>query len=246
MAASVLGAAALVVALPTAAHADVIQPLPQNADGLEQTYSPAYDYDGDGCYTTAAISPDGTLNPGLSLGGDVNGHCHDQAQLDAANTYSREKCNNDWCAVVYASYFEKDQATLGPAAIGHRHDWEHVVVWTSGDQVRYVSVSQHSGYQVADASSLRFDGTHPKIVYHKDGVSTHDFRFANDNDDPPENATGGWFYPPLVGWEGYPDGLRDTLMNADFGDATIKINDARFNSALADSMPDGIPFDPNA
>ncbi|MFF1631302.1 NPP1 family protein, partial [Streptomyces sp. NPDC058272] len=99
--ASVLGAAALVLALPTAAQANVLQALPQNADGLEQTFSPAYDYDGDGCYTTAAIGADGTINPGLSLGGDVNGHCHDPAQLNNANTYSREKCNNGWCAVMY-------------------------------------------------------------------------------------------------------------------------------------------------
>ncbi len=243
---SALGAVALVVALPTTASADVLQPLPQNADGLEQSFSPAYDYDGDGCYATAAISPDGTLNPGLPLGGDVNGHCHDQAQLDAANTYSREKCNNGWCAVVYASYFEKDQATPGPLPIGHTHDWEHVVVWIADNQVEYVSVSQHSSYQVAASSAVRFDGTHPKIVYHKDSITTHDFRFANTNDEPPENATGGWFYPRLVGWNGYPAGLRDTLMNADFGAATIKISDSTFNSALANSMPAGIPFDPNA
>ncbi|MFD4563783.1 NPP1 family protein [Streptomyces sp. NPDC058475] len=244
--ASVLGAAALVLALPTAAQANVLQALPQNADGLEQTFSPAYDYDGDGCYTTAAIGADGTINPGLSLGGDVNGHCHDPAQLNNANTYSREKCNNGWCAVMYASYFEKDQATLGPAAIGHTHDWEHVIVWTSNNQVQYVSVSQHSSYQVAASSAVRFDGTHPKIVYHKDGVSTHDFRFANSNDEPPENATGGWFYPRLVGWEGYPAGYRDKLMNANFGEATIKIKDGSFNDNLAYSMPSGIPFNPYA
>lgn len=244
--ASTLGAAALVLALPGIANASVLQALPQNADGLEQTFSPAYDYDGDGCYATAAIGTDGTLNPGLSLGGDVNGHCHDSAQLNNSNTYSREKCNNDWCAVVYASYFEKDQATLGPAAIGHTHDWEHVVVWTNNNQVQYVSVSQHSGYQVAARSSILFDGTHPKIVYQKDGVSTHDFRFANSNDEPPENATGGWFYPRLVGWNGYPDGFRDKLLSADFGEATIKIDDGDFNFALANSMPSGIPFDPNA
>ncbi|GAA3752414.1 NPP1 family protein [Streptomyces tremellae] len=246
LAAGALGAALLVVGLPGQASADVLPSLPQNADGLEQTFSPAYDYDGDGCYATAAISPDGTLNPGLKLGGDVNGHCHDPAQLDNANTYSREKCNNDWCAVVYASYFEKDQATLGPLAIGHTHDWEHVVVWTNDNQVKYVSVSQHAGYQVAPASDIRFDGTHPKVVYHKDGASTHDFRFANGNDEPAENATGNWFYPRLVGWNGYPAGLRDKLMNADFGEATIKINDARFHDALNNSKPQGIPFDPNA
>lgn len=241
-----LGAMALLVAVPATAHANVLQLLPQNADGLEQTFSPAYDYDGDGCYATAAIGADGTLNSGLKLGGDVNGRCHDYAQLANANTYSRAKCNNGWCAVMYASYFEKDQVTLGPAAIGHTHDWEHVVVWVNGDEAQYVSVSQHNTYQVAARSSVRFDGTHPKIVYHKDGIGSHCFRFASGDDEPPENATGGWFFPRLVGWNGYPAGYRDKLMSADFGSATIKIDDGDFQYALARSMPAGIPFDPNA
>ncbi|WP_223206315.1 NPP1 family protein [Streptomyces xanthii] len=240
------GAVVLAVAMATPAHAAVLQPLPQNADGVEQSFSPAYDYDGDGCYATAAIGSDGTINPGLALGGDVNGHCHDDAQLAAANTYSRAKCNNGWCAIVYASYFEKDQATWGPAAIGHRHDWEHVVVWVSDNAVRNVAVSQHSGYQSADRSQIRFDGTHPKVVYHKDGLSTHCFRFAGAGDEPAENATGGWFYPRLVGWEGYPAGYRDQLMTADFGAATIKIDDGDFQYALTVTKPNGIPFDPNA
>ncbi|MFJ4466495.1 NPP1 family protein [Streptomyces sp. NPDC089424] len=241
-----LGAMALLVAVPTSAHANVLQLLPQNADGLEQTFSPAYDYDGDGCYATAAIGADGTLNPGLELGGDVNGRCHDHAQLANANTYARAKCNNGWCAVMYASYFEKDQVTLGPAALGHTHDWEHVVVWVNDNEAKYVSVSQHNTYEVAARSSIRFDGTHPKIVYHKDGIGSHCFRFAGGNDEPAENATGGWFFPRLVGWNGYPAGYRDKLMGADFGAATIKIDDGDFQYALAHSMPAQIPFDPNA
>ncbi|MGW1614937.1 NPP1 family protein [Streptomyces sp. NPDC002285] len=238
-----LGAMTLVVALPASAHANVLTLLPQNADGLEQTFSPAYDYDGDGCYATAAIGADGPLNPGLKLGGDVNGKCHDYAQLANANTYSRAKCDNGWCAVMYASYFEKDQITLGPAALGHTHDWEHVIVWISNNQAEYVSVSQHNTYQLAARSAIRFDGTHPKIVYHKDGVSSHCFRFANTNDEPAENATGNWFFPRLVGWEGYPTGYRDKLMSADFGSATIKIDDGDFQWALHYAKPSGIPFD---
>jgi len=247
--AAALGAAMLTLSLPSPASAAILTPLPQNADGWEQSFSPAYDYDGDGCYATAAIAPDGTLNPGLKLGGDVNGHCHDPAQLQNSNTYSREKCNNGWCAVEYASYFEKDQATLGPAAIGHTHDWEHVVVWINiaENQVDYVSSSQHTGWKWYPRSQVLFDGSHPKVVYHKDGASTHFIRMANSNDDPPENYTHGWFFPPLVGWNGYPStALRDKLMNADFGSATIKINDGRFNDSLKNALPSGIPFDPNA
>ncbi|MGI3222819.1 NPP1 family protein [Streptomyces sp. GTA36] len=241
-----LGAMTLVVAIPATAHANVLTLLPQNASGLEQTYSPAYDYDDDGCYATAAIGADGTINPGLKLGGDVNGKCHDPAQLNNANTYSREKCNNGWCAVMYASYFEKDQVTLGPAAIGHTHDWEHVIVWINNNEVKYVSASQHSGYQTLARSEIRFDGTHPKIVYHKDGIGSHCFRFANGSDEPAENATGNWFYPRLVGWDGYPAGYRDKLSSADFGSATFKIDDGDFQWALDYTSPAGIPFDPYA
>ncbi|MEU9335969.1 NPP1 family protein [Streptomyces sp. NPDC048290] len=243
MCVAALGALALVVALPAPAQASVLTPLPQNAPGLDQTFSPAYDYDGDGCYATAAIGADGTLNPGLPLGGDVNGKCHDYAQLASANTYSRAKCNNGWCAVMYASYFEKDQATLGPAAIGHTHDWEHVVVWVQNDQAQYVSVSQHSSYQVAARSAIRFDGTHPKIVYHKDGASTHCFRFAGTGDEPAENATGNWFYPRLVGWDGYPAGYRDKLTAANFGSASLKIRNGDFEWHLNYAKPAGIAFD---
>ncbi|AOR30069.1 hypothetical protein BFF78_02370 [Streptomyces fodineus] len=46
---------ALVLTLPAQADARVLQLLPQNADG--------------------------TINPGLKPGGDVNGHCPDHAQL---------------------------------------------------------------------------------------------------------------------------------------------------------------------
>lgn len=246
--AAALGVAVLTLSLPSPAGAAILSPLPQNADGWEQSFSPAYDYDGDGCYATAAIGSDGAINPGLKLGGDVNGHCHDPAQLQNSNTYSREKCNGDYCAVMYASYFEKDQATLGPAAIGHTHDWEHVVVWikVSTNTVDYVSTSQHSGWVWYPASQARFDGSHVKVVYHKDGASTHFIRLANANDDPPENYTHGWFYPPLVGWNGYPAGLRDKLMTANFGDATIKINDSNFDYGLEHSMPPGINFNPNA
>ncbi|MEU7339561.1 NPP1 family protein [Streptomyces sp. NPDC007074] len=241
--AALFASLAFLLTLSGPAQADVITALPQNADGLEQTFSPAYDYDGNGCYTTAAISPDGYVNPGLGLGGAVNGHCHDRAQLDHANTYSREKCNNGWCAIMYASYFEKDQSSDGVGEIagganGHRHDWEHVVVWVQNNTVKYVSVSQHKGWATYGRSSIRFDpsGTHPKVVYHKDGGLTHDFRIANAGDDNPvENVTGGWFYPRLVGWNGYPsvDFRNKFVYHTPFGAASIKIGTGVIEGQLA-------------
>lgn len=243
----VTGAAlAMAVAFPAAALADPPPALPGNATDLEKNFQPAFDYDKDGCYPTPAIGPDGTIAPGLALGGDVNGNCRDESDLDNTNSYSRTKCNNDWCASMYTLYFEKDQAALGLGSAGHRNDWEHVVVWVKDNQVQYVSTSQHGGFAVHPASEMFFEGSHPKVVYHKDGASTHCFRAANSNDDPPENHKGAWQYPTLVGWDGYPAGLRDKLVAADFGSATFGIKDDQFNGNLGKAKPSGIPFDENA
>jgi hypothetical protein len=238
------------VVIPAApALADPPHNLPQNAGGTEQSFSPAFDYDTDGCYAVPAIGPDGTLNPGLNPTGALNGNCRDQSDLDNSQTYARSKCNNGWCAVVYAGYFEKDQALPGTSLGGHRHDWEHVISWVeqSADQVQYISTTQHSSVVTYPRSQVRFDGSHPKIVYHKDGIATHFYRLANGNDEPPENHYHTWRYPPLVDWNGWPSlALRDRLMTADFGSATIKINDGNFESLLNSSKPTGIPFNPYA
>ncbi|KPI02800.1 Necrosis inducing [Actinobacteria bacterium OK074] len=239
---AVAGAAALVVAFPGSALADPPKALPANADALETKWQPAYDYDTDGCYSTPAIGPDGTINGGLNPSGSPSGECHDKSDLDNTNGYSREKCNNGWCVILYALYFEKDQATIG----GHRNDWEHVAVWVQDDQAKYVSTSNHGSFTVHAASDVRWDGNHPKIVYQKDGLSTHDFRLANAGDEPPENDYGTWQYPPLVGWNGYPAGLRDKLSAYDFGSANFGLKDANFVDHITKAMPSGITFDPNA
>ncbi|WBB80292.1 NPP1 family protein [Micromonospora sp. WMMD882] len=246
---AVLGTAALLVGLsPTAARAENLPNLPYRAGGYEASFAPAYDYDTDGCYPVAAIAPDGTLNPGLNTTGAVNGNCRDQFDLDRTQSYARSTCNNGWCAIVYASYFEKDQNAQG--CCGHRHDWEHVISWVnqSANQVEYVSRTVHNSQQTHHRSAVRFDGTHPKIVYHKEGAGgSHLFRLANSGDEPPENHYRNWRYPTLVDWNGWPSTwLRDRLMWADFGAATIKITDNqdRFRILLNDTKPGGIPFNP--
>lgn len=243
----VVGSAiALVIAVPGSALAAPPTALPANADGLEQTFQPAYDYDTDGCYPTPAIGPDGAIAPGLNTSGAVNGQCRDSWDLDNTNGYARYKCNNGWCAILYGLYFEKDQAVAGSGLGGHRHDWEHVVVWVQNNEVRYVSTSAHGNFNVYGRDQIQWDGTHPKIVYHKDGVGTHCFRPANSGDEPPENHYHAWQFPRLVGWNGFPDGLRDKLSQADFGSAVFGLKDGNFNYHLEKAKPANISFDPNA
>ncbi|MEG3631467.1 NPP1 family protein [Streptomyces poriticola] len=239
-------ALALVVAFATPAFAAPPPALPGNADARERAYQPAFDYDTDGCYPTPAIGPDGAVNGGLKPTGALNGNCRDASDLANTNSYSRTKCSNGWCAYLYGLYFEKDQALPGIGLGGHRHDWEHVVVWVQDGTVRYVSTSEHGSFAVHPRSSVRFEGTHPKVVYHKDGIGTHCFRLAGAGDEPPENHEGHWQYPTLVGWNGYPGGLREKLSGHDFGSAHFGLKDGSFTSHLASAKPAGIPFDPYA
>ena len=235
-------AAALTLLLPPAlAWAAPPAALPQNATAADLAYQPAFDYDTDGCYPTPAIGRDGTLNPGLNTSGALNGSCRDASDLDNTNSYARTLCNNGWCAHMYGLYFEKDQTVNG--CCGHRHDWEHVIVWVNGGQVRYVSTSAHGDYDTAPASAVAFEGgTHAKVVYHKDGASTHAFRRGSATE-PPENHFGAWQYPDLVSWDGYPAGIRDILVGADFGSAQLALRDGSFRADLNEAKPGGIPFD---
>ncbi|RSM47552.1 hypothetical protein DMB66_48315 [Actinoplanes sp. ATCC 53533] len=239
-------AVALLLAGAGAALAAPPASLPANAESLEVTWQPAYDYDTNGCYPTAAIGPDGTLNGGLKPTGSLSGECHDQSDLDSTNGYSRYKCNNGWCAIAYGLYFEKDQALANSSIGGHRHDWEHVVVWVRNGQAEYVSTSAHGDFVIHAAAGVRWEGTHPKIVYHKDGASTHVFRLGNAGDEPPENHYHNWRYPTLVGWNGYPAGVRDKLSNTDFGSANFGLKDANFTNLLTEAMPAGLAFVPGA
>ena len=239
-------AVAMLLASAGAALAAPPAGLPANAESLEVTWQPAYDYDTDGCYPTPAIGPSGTVNGGLKPTGSLSGECHDQSDLDSTNGYSRYKCNNGWCAIAYGLYFEKDQALANSSIGGHRHDWEHVVVWVRNGQAEYVSTSAHGDFAIHAVANVRWEGTHPKIVYHKDGASTHTFRLGNSSDEPPENYYHTWRYPTLVGWNGYPAGVRDTLSNADFGSANFGLKDANFTNLLTEAMPAGIAFVPSA
>jgi hypothetical protein len=157
VAAALGGTAALLVASPGVALADPPAALDWSAPWPDRIYEPAFDYDSDGCYPTPAIGRDGTIAPGLALGGAVNGHCHDEWDLDNVNAYSRVKCNNGRCAYVYALYFEKDQVLVGPGSPGHRHEWEHIVVWEHDGWGVYVSTSAHGQYVTRHRDTVGWD-----------------------------------------------------------------------------------------
>ncbi|MFF3257229.1 NPP1 family protein [Actinacidiphila glaucinigra] len=222
-----------------AAVPDPPRALPQNATENDLKWAPAVDYDTNSCYNVPAIGPDGTISQGLDHNNTTSSaYCRDQSDLDNTNAYSRQRCNFAWCVYLYDYYFEKDVAVENVAdAGGHVHDWEHVAVWVKDDKAEYVSTSAHGGYHIYPASEVLWDGTHPKVVYHKDGGSTHAFRIANAGDEPPENFYHNWRRPALVSYNGFPSGIREKLFAADFGEATMGIKDSAFVGNLDAAIP---------
>nr|WP_202919462.1 NPP1 family protein [Saccharothrix deserti] len=238
---TIVGVVALMTGLSQAAQAAPPGALPADAGGEARKWQPAFDYDRDGCYPTPAVGRNGVVAPGLNPSGAVDGNCRDRSDLDNTNSYVRSKCNHRWCAHMYALYFEKDQAS--PLGGGHRHDFEHVVVWVAQGRARYVSVSAHGAYTTKASDQAEWSGTHARVVYHK-GV-THSFRFA-ESGERPENHYGAWQYPTLVDWNGFPPGIRQKLVSTDFGEATLGIKDGTFARELTKAKPARIPLDTTA
>jgi hypothetical protein len=77
------------------------------------------------------IDANGNLTPDLEhnfVG--LSSDCHGLSDLQNNNVYSRARCNNSYCVYMHDYYFEKDVAIEYFFDPGHRHDWEHIVVFT--------------------------------------------------------------------------------------------------------------------
>lgn len=216
-----------------------------NATARYLRFQPSMDFDTDSCYNWPAITFDGDTCGGLPTAPKrfPARYCRDESDLDNNNGYARRRCNRGWCAYIYAYYFPKD---VGEG--GHRHDWEHVAVWTKagkingdgsyGDEsVVYIGTSAHGDFEMRHVGRVEMDMfTHPKVVYHLGGVGSHSIRFAKKQDDKIENHKGVWFRGPLVSWEGFPSwkkvNIRQKLLDADFGSAHLALKDGDFTRAL--------------
>ena len=223
--------------------------LPERATALDLRFQPVLDFDTDGCYNVPAISASGDIVQGLPHNFvSPSSDCRDASDLANNNVYARTRCNpGGWCVHLYDYYFEKDVSLPYFLDVGgHTHDWEHIAVWTLNGSAQWVAASQHGNYEIRSASGVRWQGEHPKMVYHKDGVSTHCFRFADAADEAIENHRGVWFRGDLVSYNGFPSvELRTRLFTWDFGQATIAIRDDTFAGNIVRSKYGGIPFNEN-
>jgi hypothetical protein len=132
---------------------------------------------------------------------------------------------------MYAWYWPKDEpseleATLG---IGHRHDWESIVVWLSAEAtdatILGVAASAHGGFD-PETSDVSYSGNGALIQYYsEDGILDHSLGFTTTVGDQ----------QPLVAWESLDSTIQDALADTDWGDANVPFIDANFENNLAEA-----------
>ena len=233
------------------AHADnfskLDQALPSGINAL--AIAPVFDFDSDGCLPSAGFSRGGVQNGGLKPTGSLTGGCRWGNFLESSNTLHRYACldsgGSRYCGSFYALYFLKDQV-VGGLNTGHRHDWEHVAIWTKNGAVTHGSFSAHGKLTTEAAANIDKQGGRLKFVYHKDGALTHAFRFAKTNEQA-ENPYGNFVMPDIVSWYAMSgDGisneeLRNRLNAFDYGSASIPLKDSNFLTNLNNGRPAGYP-----
>ncbi|KAJ4319217.1 hypothetical protein N0V94_004006 [Neodidymelliopsis sp. IMI 364377] len=230
LAIQLLAAATCVSALPTGlekraviAHDAVVgfsQTVPSGIAGtLYLKYKP-YLKVFNGCVPFPAVDSAGNTGGGLATTGASNSGC----SSSTGQVYARAGTYNGKYAIMYSWYMPKDSPSSG---LGHRHDWENVVVWLSAQSttatVTGVAISAHGDYQ--KEASPPFQGTSPKIGYMSVWPVNHQLIATDD--------LGG--QQPLIAWESMTAAARTAIENTDFGSATPSFRDSNFQSYLADA-----------
>lgn len=235
-----------------------------------RNFHPQFDFDGDGCYPATPFHRNEGLrpNPGAKATASLHGGCKDANWLQYANTVHRQICKEtveganrvERCAHLYELYFEKDQALGGSFLFGHRQDVETVIVWTGkingqNDFVSHVSTSAHGKFTTRPIAQVLKQGSHPLVVYHKDGAGTHAFRFAGPDDTSRVEFLGNWgqfhapdiisHYSATAAWNGDETlryranrDYRLALESASFGNASFK---TRNDTEIANTANNNVP-----
>ncbi|KAJ5110406.1 necrosis inducing protein [Penicillium argentinense] len=174
-----------------------------------------------GCVPFPAVDENGDTNAGLAPTGSSNGEC----SSSTGQIYVRGSRSGDYYALLYSWYFPKDEPSSG---IGHRHDWEGVIVWlsdstsTTSDNIVAVCPSAHGGWDCS-TDGYTLDGTSPLIRYYSVWPVDHQCGLTT--------TVGGT--QPLIAWESLPSAAQSALDTTDFGDANVPLNDGNMANNLA-------------
>ncbi|KAJ8113323.1 hypothetical protein OPT61_g4522 [Boeremia exigua] len=213
LALQLLAAATCVSALPTdlekratIAHDAVVgfaQAVPSGTVGTLMLKHKPYLKVFNGCVSFPAVDAAGNTGGGLSPTGAPEGGC----SSSTGQVYARAGTYNGKFGIMYSWYMPKDSPSTG---LGHRHDWENIVVWLSAQStsatVTGVAISAHGDYQ--KKASPPFQGNGPKIGYISYFPVNHQLIDTND--------LGG--QQPLIAWDSMTAAARSAIESTAFGE----------------------------
>ena len=169
---------------------------------------------------------DAVNSAGLNPTGPSNGQC----SSSTGQVYARAATYNDAYAILYSWYMPKDEPSEleSLVGVGHRYDWEGVVVWLSSASTSAkllgVAASYHGDYKTSTSPSL--SNNHPLIKYYTAyDILDHSCGFT---------TTVGKMQP-LVAWDSLPTVAQQALANKNWGDANVPFIDANFDANLAEA-----------
>ncbi|KAL4932501.1 NPP1 family protein [Aspergillus undulatus] len=178
-----------------------------------------------GCVPFPAVDAEGNTSGGLEPSGTPSGDCDSSTgQIYARSTMADGTEGTYGAGIMYSWYFPKDSPSTG---LGHRHEWEGVIVWlsdsasTSADNIVAVCPSAHGEWN-CDTSGFTLSDTHPLINYQSIWPVNHQMGLTDE--------VGGT--QPLIAWESLPAVSSQALEDADFGDATVPFKESTFTGNL--------------
>lgn len=183
---------------------DTIRPIPDNINNDDvgdamRRFEP-YLHISHGCQPYPAVSAFGQVGAGLKNTGAPAGGC---SERDNGQTYVRAGWYGHRFAIMYAWYWPKNQIIAGGGNFGHKHEWEHVIIWTdtreyhhcltkllskadstlfaaaynlAGPTVIGGVVSKFGEYKITRKPPMR-DNTHPQVQYFTNFPRNHELQF---------------------------------------------------------------------
>ncbi|KUF93020.1 NPP1 protein [Phytophthora nicotianae] len=181
-----------------------------------------------GCVPYPAVNELGETSGGLQTSGSPRGGCRGSGH--GSQVYGRSTWIEGVWAIMYSWYFPKDSPS---SRMGHRHDWEHAIVFIDNPEVAEpkilaCSVSSHDGYKkYSPCPPWVIDGTSLKVRYKHAWPLNHDLDTTGD----------AGTFQDLIMWDQMSNDARRALNSVHFGKANTPFNDGNFRPKLEKAWP---------
>ncbi len=198
---------------------DKVEPLTTGANSTHLKYAPKLHTE-HGCKPFAAVDDNGNYNGGLKDSGSHNGSC---GSSTTGQAYGRAKCKSGFCGYMFVYYMPKDNGFPFPS-IGHRHDFEEIVVWTKNGEIIGAAFSEHGDYSYHTNPHIS-DGR-VNVAYDLNGF-THSMVKIKNSD---KNKGTVW---PVASWSKMTSAAKQALNDgSNFPNAVFAAKDSNFVDKL--------------